>query len=175
MRASTVAPGPVLVASELAASELAASAQVLGALRRARRRGSPLEAEFSHVRLGVRLYACSMLPSMERIISVTDLVRNAARIAEEVEAGAVYRITRGGRGSMVLIDEEYFDGWMAALDEMRRPDWREVLVEARRDAAAGRGSDLDAIAKELNVESPPHRKGRSAATRASRARGKKGR
>jgi PHD/YefM family antitoxin component YafN of YafNO toxin-antitoxin module len=47
------------------------------------------------------------------IISVTDLVRNAASIAREVEAdGTVYRITRGGRGSMVLVDEAYFKaGW----------------------------------------------------------------
>jgi len=74
---------------------------------------------------------------MEKIISVTDLVRNAARIAKDVEMeGTVYRITRGGRGSMVLVDEEYFDGWMAALDEMRRPDWREVLTETQRDFAA---------------------------------------
>jgi PHD/YefM family antitoxin component YafN of YafNO toxin-antitoxin module len=59
---------------------------------------------------------------MERIISVTDLVRNAAAIAREVSAeGTVYRITRGGRGAMVLVDEEYFDGWMAAIEEMRRP------------------------------------------------------
>jgi PHD/YefM family antitoxin component YafN of YafNO toxin-antitoxin module len=105
---------------------------------------------------------------MERTISVTDLVRNAARIADEVEAGAVYRITRGGRGSMVLIDEEYFDGWMAVLDEMRRADWRQVLVETRRDAAAGRGQDLDAIAEELEVEDSSHRKSRNAASRATR-------
>ena len=59
-----------------------------------------------------------MILSMERIISVTDLVRHAARIAQDVETGTIYRITRGGRGSMVLVDEEYFEGWMAALDEM---------------------------------------------------------
>jgi hypothetical protein len=39
---------------------------------------------------------------MERIIAVTDFVRNAARIAKDVESeGTVYRITRGGRDSMV--------------------------------------------------------------------------
>src|SRR5678815_5089836 len=75
---------------------------------------------------------------MEKIISVTDLVRNAASIAREVEAeGTVYRITRGGRGSMVLVDEAYFNGWMAALDEMRRPDWREAYDQTSRDIAAG--------------------------------------
>ena len=65
-----------------------------------------------------------MFSTMEKIISVTDLVRNAAAIAREVAAeGTVYRITRGGRGAMVLVDQEYFDGWMAAIEEMQRPDW----------------------------------------------------
>jgi PHD/YefM family antitoxin component YafN of YafNO toxin-antitoxin module len=112
-----------------------------------------------------------MLSSMERIISVTDLVRNAARIAADVErAGTIYRVTRGGRGSMVLVDEEYFDGWMAALDEMRRADWREVWAETSRDIAAGRGRDLDVIAKELGVAGTSHAKSRKTAARAPRAR-----
>jgi hypothetical protein len=53
---------------------------------------------------------------------------------------------------MVLVDNEYYEGWMAAIDEMRRPDWREALEETRRDAAAGRGRSLDVIAKELGLE-----------------------
>ncbi len=76
-----------------------------------------------------------MITNMEKIISVTDLVRNASRIADEIESGTIYRITRGGRGSMVLIDEEYFEGWMAAIEEDPRPDWQQVLVETRRDVA----------------------------------------
>ena len=113
---------------------------------------------------------------MERIISVTDLVRNAARIAKEVETdGTIYRITRGGRGSMVLVDNEYYDGWMAAIDEMRRPDWREVLAEGRSDAAAGRGRSLSVIAKELGLEASPKHKSRTPARRNARARRKKGR
>jgi len=113
---------------------------------------------------------------MERIISVTDLVRNAARIAKEVETeGTIYRITRGGRGSMVLVDEEYFEGWMAALDEMRRPDWREVFEETTRDIAARRGRTLDVVAKELGLEGSPHAKIRKPAKRVTRTRRKKGR
>ncbi len=113
---------------------------------------------------------------MERIISVTDLVRNAARIAKEVESeGTVYRITRGGRGSMVLVDREYYAGWRAAIAEMRRPDWREALTEGRRDAAAGRGRSLDVIAKELGLEGSPHPKGRAPARRVAPARRAKGR
>jgi len=89
----------------------------------------------------------------KKIISVTDLVRNAASISREVESErTVYRITRGGRGSMVLVDEEYFNGWMAALDETRRPDWREVHDQTSRDITAGRGRNLDTVAKELGLE-----------------------
>ena len=113
---------------------------------------------------------------MERIISVTDLVRNVARIAKEVEdEGTIYRITRGGRGSMVLVDNEYYEGWMAAIDEMRRPDWRESLAEGRRDAASGRGRSLDVIAKELGLEGSPDATRRTPARGASRARRKKAR
>ena len=112
---------------------------------------------------------------MERTISVTDFVRNAARIAKDIEReGTIYRITRGGRG-MVLVDNEYYEGWMAAIDEMRRRDWREVLAEGRRDAAAGRGRSLDVIAKERELEGSPHPKNSPPARRTSRARRKKSR
>lgn len=111
---------------------------------------------------------------MEKIISVTDLVRNAASIAREVEAeGTVYRITRGGRGSMVLVDEAYFNGWMAALDEMRRPDWRETYDQTSRDIAAGRGRDLDAVAKELGLEGRSQSARRTSTRRAPRPRRRK--
>jgi len=117
-----------------------------------------------------------MLIAMEKIISVTDLVRNAASIAREVESeGTVYRITRGGRGSMVLVDEDYFNGWMAALDEMRRPDWREVHDRTTRDITAGRGRDLDVVAKELGLEGRPHTGGRRATRRTARPRRPKSR
>ena len=113
---------------------------------------------------------------MEKIISVTDLVRNTASIAREVETeGTVYRITRGGRGSMVLVDEEYFNGWMAALDEMRRPDWREVYARTTRDITAGRGRDLDSVAKELGLEGHSHAGRRKPARRAARPRRRKAR
>ena len=49
---------------------------------------------------------------------------------------------------MELLDEVYFDGWRAAIEEMRRPDWQAVLEETRRDVAAGRGRALEAIVKE---------------------------
>jgi PHD/YefM family antitoxin component YafN of YafNO toxin-antitoxin module len=113
---------------------------------------------------------------MHKIISATDLVRHMARVAEDIEAtGTIYRITRGGRGSMVLVNEEYFEGWMAALDEMRRPDWRAVYTETGRDIEAGRGRTLDAVAREMGLEGPAHTKGRGAASRPAGRSGRKGR
>jgi PHD/YefM family antitoxin component YafN of YafNO toxin-antitoxin module len=117
-----------------------------------------------------------MLAAMEKIISVTDLVRHAASIAREVESeGTVYRITRGGRGSMVLVDEDYFNGWMAALDEMRRPDWREAHAQTTRDIAAGRGHDLDLVVKELGLEGLSRAARKTPARRTARRRRGKGR
>lgn len=113
---------------------------------------------------------------MERIISVTELARNAAAIAREVTTeGTVYRVTRGGRGAMVLLDEEYFDGWMAAIEEMQRPGWREILEETRRDVAAGRGRSLDEIVKERGLEGSAHASRRKTARRATGSRRKKSR
>jgi len=113
---------------------------------------------------------------MQRIISVTDFVRNAARIAKDIERkGTIYRITRGGRSSMVLVDTEYYQGWMAAIDEMRRRDWREVLAEGHRDAAAGRGRSLDVIAQELGLEGSPRPKSRPPTRRTPRTSRKKSR
>jgi len=47
---------------------------------------------------------------------------------------------------------QYLRGWAAALDEMRRPDWREVHDQTSRDIAAGRGRDLETVAKELGFQ-----------------------
>jgi hypothetical protein len=47
------------------------------------------------------------------------------------------------------MDEQYLNGWIAAIDEMSRPGWREMHDRAMRDMAAGRGRDLDDVVKEL--------------------------
>ncbi len=112
---------------------------------------------------------------MERIISVTDLIRNAAQIAREVEDGTIYHVTRAGRGSMVLMDDEYFAGWIAAIEELQRPGWREAWARSDRDIAARRGRNLDAITKELGLDDSSHSTGRATASRAAGTRRGKGR
>jgi hypothetical protein len=44
------------------------------------------------------------------------------------------------------------EGWLAALDEMRRPDWREVYAQTTQDVATRRGRNLDVIVKESGLE-----------------------
>jgi hypothetical protein len=74
-----------------------------------------------------------------------------------------------------MIGRAYVDGWRAALDEMRRPDWREVHDRTSRDIAAGRGRDLDMIAKELGLESRPPAGHRASARRVACLRRQKNR
>ena len=59
----------------------------------------------------------------------------------------------------------YFNGWMAALDEMRHPGWREEYAQTTRDIAARRGRDLDVVVKELGLEGHPHATRRTPARR----------
>jgi PHD/YefM family antitoxin component YafN of YafNO toxin-antitoxin module len=116
------------------------------------------------------------LVSGEKFISVATLARNAVRIAKEIKAeGTIYRIKHPGRGNMVLVDEEYFDGWTAAADEMSRPGWREVWDETTRDIAANHGTDLDVVMKELGLGRSPHSTRSKPARRAGPARRKKAR
>jgi hypothetical protein len=61
------------------------------------------------------------------------------------------------RGSMGLADERYLNSWMAALDEMRRPDWREVHDETTKAIAQDRGEDLDVIVKVLGFDGSSRR------------------
>jgi PHD/YefM family antitoxin component YafN of YafNO toxin-antitoxin module len=116
-----------------------------------------------------------MLTDMQKIISVTDLIRNAARITDDIETNnTVYHVTRGGRGSVVLLNQKYFEGWMHVLDEMRRPDFHEVFAETTADIEAGRGQSWTEIEKELFREHPPHPKSKTATARAPRGRARKG-
>lgn len=113
-----------------------------------------------------------MISTMEKTISVTDLVRNASRIADDIEAGTIYRVTRGGRGSMVLVDVDYYEGWKAAIEEMQRPGWRAAWEQSNRQIAEGKGRDLDAILKDLRLDDPANRRRRTATKRTPTTRGK---
>jgi hypothetical protein len=51
----------------------------------------------------------------------------------------------------------YIVGWLAALEEMSRPGWRDDHDQTTRDIAARRGTDLDVVLKKLGLERRRHR------------------
>ena|SRR2546421_11518942 len=118
-----------------------------------------------------------MLNDMEKTISMATLARNPERIALDIElAGTVYRITRRGRRTMLLMDHQYFERWVATFELIQQhPNWEEELAQGRRDIAEGRGIDLDDIRRELGLDRPANTKGRRSVTRIARTRSRKGR
>lgn len=93
--------------------------------------------------------------SMQRVISMADFVRDADRIAKEVQADkTVYRVRSGKRSGVVVLDEDFYEGWLATIELMRQPNWREVLDRGRRDARAGIGITLQDLIKELGFDRP---------------------
>ena len=115
-----------------------------------------------------------MLEEMRKTISLDELSRNAERIADDIGAsGAVYRIERRGKAGMMLMDADYYEGWRAAIELMKQPDWRAQWDRALEERASGVGRALDDVATELGLDRPaqPHRRGtasRAATTRRSK-------
>lgn len=98
-----------------------------------------------------------MLIDMQKVISMARLTRDAERIADDIEeAGTVYRIQRRGRRSMLLMDQEYFEGWVATVEFMQlHPNWEQELAEARTDFDEGRCKTLDEVRVELGLDRSP--------------------
>lgn len=116
-----------------------------------------------------------MLEEMRKTISMSKFAKNPESVARDIDAsGAVYSIQRRGRPAVLMMDEEYYEGWRIVIEMMQRPDWREELEEWRRDAAEGRGRDLEEIAKELGLDRPAESTRRGAPRRAPSASRSKG-
>jgi len=113
-----------------------------------------------------------MLEAMDRkTISMARLAKNPEAIARDIDSsGAVYTIKRPGRPPMLLMQEEYFEGWLVAIELMQNPKWREELEQSKRDFAEGRFRTLDEIEKELGLDRPAPTRRRSGAASTSRAR-----
>lgn len=80
---------------------------------------------------------------MDEIIPISELQSQAKRAVERVKRTRdPIIITQRGRPAALLVNYEEYEGMVATLEEMSEPDWRERLVEAERDAKAGRGIEL---------------------------------
>jgi PHD/YefM family antitoxin component YafN of YafNO toxin-antitoxin module len=116
-----------------------------------------------------------MLEEMRKTISLAQLAKDPERIARDIDSsGAVYYVKRPGHRPMLLMDEEYFEGWRVVIELMQQPNWREELEQSRRDFAAGRYRDLEEVVKELGLDRPAQPRRRRSAPRASGARTAKG-
>lgn len=112
---------------------------------------------------------------MRKTISLARLAKDPDTIVRDIDSsGAVYSIKRRGRRTMLLMDEQYFEGWRAVLELMQRRFWREELEQSKRDFAEGRFRSLEEIERELHLDRPARSRGRSAAPRISRTRSPKG-
>ena len=117
-----------------------------------------------------------MLDEMHRTISMAAVVKDPKAVFDAIETSReFYRIRRPGHRTMILVDEEELDGYIAALEFMSRPNWREQLEQSERDVAEGRTYSLDEVLGDLGLErtangirKKPSRK--PAATRSRKAR-----
>lgn len=79
-------------------------------------------------------------------VTYTDLRANLARYMDEaVESRKPLVVTRqGGRGNVVMMSEEEFEGWQETVHLLRSPRNAERLLRSIRSADAGetRGRDL---------------------------------
>ena len=86
-----------------------------------------------------------ILKHMDKIIPISDLQTKAKKYVEQVrETEEPVIVTQRGRASAVLVSYEAYEGMLAMQDEMSFPDWRERLVRARKESAAGKSVSLDA-------------------------------
>lgn len=98
-----------------------------------------------------------MLEAMEKkTISMAQLAKNTEQIADDIEAsGTLYRIRRPGRKTMLLMDTEYFESWVATVEFMQdHPNWRSELEQSERDYRAGLYIPYDQLRKELGLDRP---------------------
>ena len=78
-------------------------------------------------------------------VTYTDLRANLARYMDEtVESRTPLVITRqGGRGNVVMMSEEEFEGWQETVHLLRTPRNAERLLRPVRSAEAGEARERD--------------------------------
>jgi PHD/YefM family antitoxin component YafN of YafNO toxin-antitoxin module len=96
-----------------------------------------------------------ILDEMPKTISMSQLAKNAERIANDVEtANTVYRIKRPGRPTMLLVSDAYMKSLKATVDFMaRHPNWEAELEEGRDELAEGRAIPLEVLVAEITGKS----------------------
>jgi antitoxin YefM len=80
-------------------------------------------------------------------VSFTDLRQHLARYLDEaVESKTPLLVTRrGGKGNVVILSEEEFEGWQETVHLLRSPANARHLLRSIEDADAGRISDHELV------------------------------
>ena len=78
-------------------------------------------------------------------VSYTDLRQNLARHMDEtIESGAPLLVTRqGGKGNVVMMSEEEFEGWQETVHLLKSPRNAARLLESVQQARAGQARERD--------------------------------
>jgi len=80
-------------------------------------------------------------------VTYTDLRRNLADYMDRaVKTGAPIVVTRqGGRGNVVILSEDEFEGWQETVHLLSSPRNAERLMRAIRELDAGGGQERELI------------------------------
>ena len=87
-------------------------------------------------------------------VSYTDLRQNLARyINEAVESRAPILVTRqGGKGNVVILSEDEFEGWQETVHLLRSPANAKRLLQSVRSADAGAAKERDLVAAKATTK-----------------------
>ena len=80
-------------------------------------------------------------------VTYTDLRQNLADYMDQaVETGAPIIVTRqGGRGNVVILSEDEFEGWQETVHLLSSPRNAERLMRAMRELDAGKGQERELV------------------------------
>ena len=80
-------------------------------------------------------------------VTYTDLRQNLADYMDRaIETGAPIIVTRqGGRGNVVILSEDEFEGWQETVHLLSSPRNAERLMRAMQELDAGKGKERDLI------------------------------
>ncbi len=92
-----------------------------------------------------------MLKTTERIVSVTDLQRNASAIVENAQQHPIV-VTLRGRPVVYVIGVELFDEWMERLQHLEQRELDLAIALAEKQFATGETLTLEEVEAEFGVE-----------------------
>lgn len=113
-----------------------------------------------------------MLDEMRKTISMSELAKNAERIAQDIEArGTIYRIKRPGKRRLMLVDSQYVERWRETVEVLaQHPNLEHELAGGDREYREGTCVQLEDVMRELGIEAPPDHASRRTTTRRASSR-----